>query len=91
MKPSFFDAPAATARLLRWTAHAYLTASPNALMTKEVRPVCGFSWGYSRRGRIPEALPLHVIREEAWLADRDVLSERYPAWRFGPWWSEEGA
>ncbi len=90
-KPSFFDAPSTTARLELWSAHAFLVASPDALMTKEVRPVCGFSWGYSNLGLGPKATPVLPIGEEAWDAARGILGERYPAWRFRNWWHEDGS
>ena len=89
LKPSFFDAPSTTARLRRWVAHAFLTVSPDALMTKEVRPLCGFSWGYSTLGPSPEATPVRPIGEESWRAVRDVLADHYPAWRFGQWWFDD--
>jgi hypothetical protein len=89
-KPSFFDAPSTTARLALWSAHAFLVASPDAVMTKEIRPVCGFSWGYSNLGPGPVAEAVRTIGEEEWSTACDVLAERYPAWRFGPWWHEAG-
>lgn len=87
-EPSFFDAPSTTARLELWSAHAFLVASPDAVMTKEVRPVCGFSWGFSNTGLDPEAAPVRPIGDEAWSAARDVLARSYPAWSFGAWWHE---
>lgn len=87
-EPSFFDAPSTTARLELWSAHAFLVAGPDAVMTKEVRPVCGFSWGYSNLGSEAEAV--RTIGEEEWSAARDVLAECYPAWSFGTWWHEAG-
>lgn len=85
-EPSFFDVPSTMARLELWSAHAFLVAGPDAAMTKEIRPVCGFVWGYSNLGPEPEAEAVRTIGEEEWSAARDVLAERYPAWRFGAWW-----
>lgn len=89
-EPSFFDAPSTTARLELWSAHAFLVASPDAVMTKEVRPVCGFSWGFSNLGPEPEAEAVRTIGEEEWSAACVDLAERYPAWGFEPWWHEHG-
>lgn len=89
-EPSFFDAPSTTARLELWSAHAFLVASPDALMTKEIRLVCGFSWGFSNLGPEPEAEGVRTIGQEEWSAARGVLAGRYPAWNFGAWWREDG-
>lgn len=89
-EPSFFDAPSTTARLELWSAHAFLVASPDAVMTKEIRPVCGFSWGFANLGPCPEAKPVRTIGEEDWSMARDILIEGYPAWRFDDWWHEDG-
>lgn len=90
-EPSFFDAPSITARLEMWSAHAFLVASPDAVMTKGARPLCGFSWGYSNLGPTPESEVLRPIGEKEWSSACDVLAERYPAWRFGAWWQEDGS
>ncbi len=89
-EPSFFDAPSTTARLELWSAHAFLVASPDAVMTKEVRPVCGFSWGFANPGPDPEAEQVRSIGEEEWTAARNVLTRGYPEWSFGGWWHEHG-
>ena len=89
-EPSFFDAPSTTARLELWSAHAFLVAIPDAVMTKEVRPVCGFSWGFSNLGPEPEAEAVRTIGAEDWSTARNILAETYPAWRFGDWWHEDG-
>lgn len=89
-EPSFFDAPSTTARLELWSAHAFLVACPDAVMTKEIRPVCGFSWGFSNLESEPEAEAVRTIGEEEWSAARSVLVERYPAWTFEPWWHQGG-
>lgn len=89
-EPSFFDAPSTTARLELWNAHAFLVAGPDAVMTREVRPICGFSWGFSNLGPEPEAEAVRTIGEEEWSAARGILVESYPAWRFGDWWHEDG-
>lgn len=89
-EPSFFDAPSTTARLELWGADAFLVASPDAVMTKEARPVCGFTWGFSNLGAVPEINAVLPIGEEAWTAARETLTKRYPTWSFGAWWREDG-
>lgn len=90
LAPSFFDAPSTTARLELWSAHTFLVASPDAVITKEVRPVCGFSWGFSTLGPRPEAMSLLPLGEETWSAARHILAGRYPSWCFEAWWYEDG-
>lgn len=47
-RPTFFDAPATTDRPVpEWRADTFLTLSPDTVMTKSVRPVCAFHWGYT--------------------------------------------
>jgi hypothetical protein len=89
-EPSFFDAPSTTARLELWSAHAFLVASPDAVMTREVRPVCGFSWGFSNAGTHPDADAVRQIGEKEWSVVCDVLARSYPEWSFGAWWHEGG-
>ena len=82
--PSFFDAPSTTRRNVIWMADAFLVASPDALMTKTIQPVCGFRWGYTTRQQAPELLPAESVGAEAWASATAVLRERYPAWSFLP-------
>src|SRR5699024_3835029 len=47
-RPTLFDAPATTERPIpEWRADAFLTVSPDAVMTISVQPVCAFHWGYA--------------------------------------------
>lgn len=80
--PTLFDAPSTTAREMDWTADAFLVACPDALMTRRVRPVCGFTWGYSVRGGKPRALDLRELDGVAWRDRRAFLAEQHPSWTF---------
>jgi len=80
--PSFFDAPSTTRENTAWTADAFITASPDAVMGKIVRPVCGFRWGYKVTGGKPEPLPLVGIPSGAWASAKNTLEERFPEWEF---------
>lgn len=82
LNPSFFDAPSTPESNVNWEAHAFLTASPDALMTKVVRPLCGLSWGYKTRDDAVEILPIQRIGPGEWLSARVVLRDRYPRWNF---------
>lgn len=83
--PSFFDAPSTPKSDMNWQAHAFLAASPDAVMTKVVHPLCGFSWGFETFGGLPKILPVRVVRPSTWSSARDVLQDRYPGWRFLGW------
>lgn len=88
IRPEFFDAPSMPrAGEVRWNAHAFLVASPDAVMSRTVEPVCGFRWGYRVKGESPGLLPLARAGMADWSAARDVLRERYPSWTFGAAWS----
>jgi len=85
--PSFFDNPFTDQRGVHWVAEAFLVISPDAVMTRVVQPVCGFSWGYSTEGERTAALPLAQIDATLWLAACEVLRERYPSWTFLEAWA----
>ena len=87
--PSFFDNPFTTTRGVHWTADAFLVISPDAVMTRVVQPVCGFSWGYSTEGEQTAALPLTPLDPAAWPAACAILREQYPTWEFRDEWAAE--
>ncbi|HEX5547691.1 MAG TPA: hypothetical protein VFX24_09780 [Ktedonobacterales bacterium] len=84
--PSFFDNPFTTTRGVHWTADAFLVASPDAVMTRVVQPICGFSWGYSTEEAETRALPLVSIAPAAWPAACAILRPQYPDWQFLDEW-----
>jgi hypothetical protein len=49
VEPTLFDAPSTTDADEDWVARAFLTASPDRLMTRVVQPVVGLRWGYVLR------------------------------------------
>lgn len=87
--PSFFDAPSMTHEGVTWVAEAFLTASPDALMTRTVQPICGFRWGYKTNRKPPEILPVEPVGLGDWAAARAALQERYPDWTFLSDWAGE--
>lgn len=84
MCPTFFDAPSTTREGVTWTADTFLTASPDALMTRTVQPVCGFWWGYTTQQRPPGVLPIELLDAKAWNPVRAELKAHYPGWDFLP-------
>lgn len=89
--PAFFDNPFTTTRGVHWTADAFLVISPDAVMTRVVQPVCGFSWGYSTEDKETRALPLTRVDPAAWPAACAVLRPQYPHWEFREEWATEQA
>ena len=82
--PTFFDAPSTIYGGVTWVADAFLAASPDALMSRTVEPICGFRWGYTTSRRPPGILPPETLPTTAWEPARATLRERYPAWNFLP-------
>jgi len=81
-RPALFDAPSTDDREYEFRAHAFLTASPDAVMSAVVEPLCGFRWGYDVIEGNPVIAPLERAGIEEWSWMRSVLEERYPDWRF---------
>ncbi len=46
VRPTMFDAPAIGAREVTWRASTFLTYTPDALLSRVVSPLRGFTWGY---------------------------------------------
>lgn len=86
--PGFFDAPSTPQKGIIWKADAFLVATPDALMSRTVQPVCGFTWGYTTHEG-PEPLPLGLADHTTWTAACMVLRPRYPSWHFDPTWADE--
>jgi hypothetical protein len=84
IQPTFFDAPSTPHEDVTWTAEAFLATSPDALMTRTVRPICGFRWGYATTRKPPQILPPESLDRGAWEAARPTLRQRFPAWDFLP-------
>ena len=84
IRPAFFDAPSMPHRDVTWKAEAFLATSPDALITRTVRPICGFRWGYATTREPPRILPPESLDLAAWELVRPTLRERYPAWDFLP-------
>jgi hypothetical protein len=92
--PTFFDAPCTVAskhKGLIWTATTFLVASPDALMTRAVQPVCGYQWGYAIPDEQPKLAPLTIAPPATWDAACTSLRERYPTWEFRSEWVSEHA
>ena len=82
--PTLFDAPASTESDTTFWADSFLTASPDALISRASFPVLGLRWGYSTRaGQLPELHEPTVLDGSAWVEALPLLQETFPEWEFG--------
>jgi hypothetical protein len=82
IRPTFFDAPCTDARSISWAASSFLAYSPDAVMSKTLKAVCGFTWGFRVEDRARTLASLRVAKGDDWAAALSVLTERFPAWTF---------
>lgn len=86
VRPTLFDAPStAGTDNMDWHAHAFLVVSPDCLMTRRIRPVCAFAWGFELRDGRPQPTDLQVLDSSVWPVDQSFLSERHQSWTFEDW------
>jgi len=83
--PTLFDAPASTESDTSFVADSWLTASPDALISRESFPVLGLRWGYSTRAGQPHELHEPALLDEShWAESLPLLRETFPDWQFRP-------
>jgi hypothetical protein len=86
--PTLFDAPMSTESEVRFVADAFLTASPDAVVSRRSRPCFGFRWGYSTKaGSAAELISPALIDHDDWRGALPVLGEQFSDWRFDADWS----
>jgi hypothetical protein len=87
LRPAMFDAPSITDPDVTWKADSFLVHTPDALMTRVIHGLCGFTWGYAvAHGKVrPD--PLTITTEMEWQRNLVDLGSRYPTWSFGSSWS----
>jgi hypothetical protein len=82
IRPTLFDAPCTDATSISWAASSFLAYSPDAVMSKSLKAVCGFTWGFRVEDRARILTSLRVATGDDWAAALSVLTERFPAWTF---------
>ena len=85
LKPTLFDAPSRQTRSdVVWRAHSFLCVSLDAVLTRHVRAVAGFSWGFDiSGGDITIAGPV-PLEPTSWDEHLTFLTTSYPSWAFDP-------
>jgi hypothetical protein len=83
IRPEHFDAPSRDSRQdMTWQAHSFLCVSPDAVLTRRVRAIAGFSWGFTLNHQdITLARPA-ALGPQAWDSHLDLLRTSYPDWIF---------
>jgi hypothetical protein len=81
--PTLFDAPASTESDTSFLADSWLTASPDALISRESFPILGLRWGYSTRAEQPHELhEPELLDDSHWGEALQLLRETFPDWQF---------
>jgi hypothetical protein len=80
--PRIFDAPATDSDDADFSAHSLLAYDPNCNMSRTLRVLCGYSWGYEiREGTIAVQAP-GLLDGAGWAADLELLRAEFPSWTF---------
>ena len=83
--PTLFDAPASTESDTTFLADSWLTASPDAVISRESFPLLGLRWGYSTRTGQPHELHEPTLLQQSdWAEALPLLRETFPDWQFRP-------
>jgi hypothetical protein len=83
VRPTFFDAPADDIEPnLGWSATAFLTYTPDILMSREIGPVCGFRWGFDKRDGAVSSRAVTAAGRAEWETFASSLRPLYPEWTF---------
>jgi hypothetical protein len=82
VRPTVFDAPSITSRQVTWRAETFLTYTPDAVLSRIVRPLQGFRWGYDVVDGDVTVVDLVQLGTEAWRSDLPGLQERFGMWVF---------
>ncbi len=77
-----FDAPMQTATELDWTCHSFLAWIPSTVMTKDVRYILGFEWGFWKNGDSVKIKPLRKLEPGEWDEHVSMFRDLHPGWKF---------
>lgn len=85
-EPQLFDAPFRANRTdMDWTCWSFLTYIEDSLMSRSVRPILVFEWGFQiQDGNVTiKSLRLIDVRD-AWEQQRGMLEKMFSSWLFEP-------
>jgi hypothetical protein len=82
-RPELFDAPSRDSRQdMTWECQSYLCVSPDAVVSRRVQAVTGYSWGFTIAGGDITFIRAAPLGPAAWDAHLALLHASYPAWTF---------
>ncbi|GAB7335632.1 hypothetical protein MBLNU13_g07955t1 [Cladosporium sp. NU13] len=91
-EPKLFDAPIRIGvQDLDWTCHSFLTYIEDGLMSKDVKPVLGFEWGFELHNGTPKLQILRELHLSAWNEQLDLLERSFTGWKFNRYQDENGS
>jgi hypothetical protein len=83
MRPDLFDAPSRDSREdMNWECHSYLCISPDAVLSRRVQALAGFSWGFTITGGNINLVNAVALGPATWDSHLDLLRANYPSWAF---------
>jgi hypothetical protein len=83
LRPELFDAPSRESRDdVTWEAHSFLCISPDAVITRRVQAIAGFSWGFTITRADITLTPPALLGFRDWDGHLSLLRASYPQWAF---------
>jgi hypothetical protein len=83
VRPELFDAPSRESWYdMAWEAHSFLCVSPDAVLTRHVLAIAGFSWGFTIHREEMTFAPVTALAPQAWDSHLSLLRTSYPDWIF---------
>lgn len=80
---SLFDAPARVGvSEIDWAARCFFTYIDDCLLTRNVRPIVRFEWGFSIRGGVISIKEAKQLDTDQWNRHIPFLSLKFPGWTF---------
>ena len=88
-EPKLFDAPMRIGvQELDWTCHSFLAYIEDGLMSKDLKPVLGFEWGFELHNGEPKLKMLRELQLSAWNEQLDLLESSFMGWKFSRYQDE---
>lgn len=82
-EPSLFDGPSRPRDLqVDWICRSYLAYIGDVALTRDVRPILGFEWGFWMRGGEVFVKPLQRLEDNAWSEHLGLLRNKFAGWTF---------
>jgi len=83
VEPRCFDAPLDTPDgITRWQAVTFLMQTPDGLMSRNVEPLLGVTWGYFIADGVPTINDVEHAGQSEWDGLKPILTRDCPEWTF---------